>query len=75
LGAYEFSVPLKTLGLKGADGEMLRGDVGVLRGNGFETLHRAYWSNKASGLVSDLPSEAELTPRLWGVWKLEQETR
>jgi hypothetical protein len=75
LGAYEFSVPLKTLSLNAADGEMLRGDVGVLRGNGFETLHRAYWSNKASGLVSDLPSEAELTPRLWGVWKLELEKR
>ena len=33
------------------------GDVGVLLGNGFETLQRTYWSNKASGLVSDLPSD------------------
>jgi hypothetical protein len=72
LGTYEFSVPLKTLGLAGTDGEKLRGDVGVLRGNGFETLQRAYWSNKASGLVSDLPSEAELTPRLWGTWEVKK---
>jgi hypothetical protein len=71
LGAYEFSVPLKVLGLAGTDGEKLRGDIGVLRGNGFETLQRAYWSNKASGLVSDLPSEAELTPALWGKWEVK----
>jgi hypothetical protein len=70
-GTYEFSLPLELLGLSPAKGQSLRGDVGLLRGNGFETLHRAYWSNKASGLVSDLPSEAELTPRLWGVWKFE----
>jgi hypothetical protein len=59
------------LGLKPRHGQTLRGDLGVLRGNGYETLQRAYWSNKASGLVSDLPSEAELTPRLWGTWRME----
>jgi len=35
----------------------------------FQTLHRVYWHNKATGLVSDLPSEAELRPDLWGTWR------
>ena len=25
-----------------------------------------YWSNKATGITADVPSEAELTPGLWG---------
>jgi hypothetical protein len=70
-GIYELSIPLEVLGLKVQHGMKLRGDIGLLRGNGYQTLQRAYWSNKASGLVSDLPSEAELTPRLWGTWEIE----
>jgi hypothetical protein len=70
-GNYEFSIPLAVLGLKPALGEVIRGDVGVLRGNGFQTLQRVYWSNKASGLTSDVPSEAELTPQLWGKWEFK----
>jgi hypothetical protein len=41
----------------------------VLRGDGQKTVQRVYWSNKATGLVSDIPSEAELTPQLWGTFK------
>jgi len=67
-GNYEFSIPLAPLGLKPAAGATLRGDVGILRGNGFQTLQRVYWRNKATGLVSDTPGEAELTPELWGRW-------
>ncbi|HEV3427427.1 MAG TPA: hypothetical protein VG320_06060 [Paraburkholderia sp.] len=63
---YKISVPLSVLGLNATAGRTLAGDIGVLRGNGFQTLQRAYWSNKAGGLVSDLPGEAELTPNLWG---------
>ncbi|MGG5541071.1 hypothetical protein P4G95_29875 [Burkholderia vietnamiensis] len=63
---YKLSVPLKTLHLVAPPGTSLKGDIGVLRGNGTETLQRSYWSNKATGLVSDVPSEAELTPNLWG---------
>jgi len=70
-GDYVLSVPLALLGLSPAAGQEIRGDVGVLRGNGFQTLQRVYWHNKASGLVSDLASEAELTPPLWGVWKFK----
>jgi hypothetical protein len=68
---YVFSIPLEVLHLSPASGQSIRADVGVLRGNGFQTLQRAYWSNKATGLVSDVPSEAELTPKLWGTWKFE----
>ena len=70
-GDYVLSVPLALLGLSPAAGLEIRGDVGILRGNGFQTLQRVYWHNKASGLVSDLASEAELTPPLWGKWKFK----
>jgi len=68
-GDFEFSVPLAVLGLKPTLGSELRGDVGLLRGDGLQTTQRVYWSNKAAGLVSDIPSEAELTPQLWGTLK------
>ena len=65
-GNYEVSIPLATLGLKPMPNQSIRGDLGILRGNGFQTLQRVYWSNKATGITADLPSEAELTPALWG---------
>jgi hypothetical protein len=68
-GHYEFSIPLKILGTVFESphmGSRLRCDLGVLRGNGTQTLQRVYWSNKATAIVSDVPSEAQLTPRLWG---------
>lgn len=68
-GNFEISIPLATLGLKSAAGQRLKGDIGILRGNGFQTLQRVYWANKASGITADVPSEAELTPRLWGRWE------
>ena len=34
-----------------------------------QTLQRAYWSNKATGITADVPSEAMLTPQLWGKWE------
>ncbi len=67
-GNYEFSVPLATLDLKPGAGTAIRGDIGLLRGNGFQTLQRSYWNNKATALVSDVPDEAELVPALWGSW-------
>jgi len=65
-GDFEFSIPLRLLGLNPVPGTELRGDIGLLRGDGIQTKQRVYWSNKATGLVSDIPSEAELTPDLWG---------
>ncbi|MBI3879110.1 MAG: tandem-95 repeat protein [Verrucomicrobia bacterium] len=65
-GFYEFRVPLALLGFAPTNGEVTLGDVGLLRGAGGATVQRVYWHNKSTGLVSDVPSEAELTPELWG---------
>jgi hypothetical protein len=68
-GNYELSVPLEALGLKAIVGLTQNGDIGILRGSGFQTMQRVYWSNKATGITADVPSEAELTPQLWGRWQ------
>ncbi len=65
-GHYEISVPLGLLGLSVQPGWKMRGDMGILRGNGTETTARRYWSNKATAITADVPSEAALTPHLWG---------
>ena len=65
-GNFEFSVPLAVLGIKPQAGLKLRGDIGILRGSSFLTTARSYWSNKATSIVSDVPSEATLEPGLWG---------
>jgi hypothetical protein len=67
-GDFEFSVPLALLNLKPEKDLAIKADLGVLRGSKFQTLHRVYWSNKATDLTSDVPSEAQLTPGLWGRW-------
>jgi hypothetical protein len=67
-GNYAISIPLGVLGLKPAPGERIKADIGLLRGDGSTTQQRVYWSNKATGIVADVPSEAELTPNLWGDW-------
>ncbi|MEJ7560640.1 MAG: PA14 domain-containing protein [Pedobacter sp.] len=63
---YEISVPLSLLKLQPRPDQTIKGDIGILRGNGFQTMQRLYWNNKSTGLTSDLASEAELTPQLWG---------
>ena len=70
-GNYEVSIPLSALGLQPQSGNVIKGDIGVLRGDNNTTVARTYWSNKATGIVSDVPSEAMLTPGLWGDWKFE----
>ncbi len=67
-GNFELSIPLSALALKPAVGTSIRADIGVLRGSGFQTTQRVYWNNKATGITADVPSEAELTPLLWGRW-------
>lgn len=71
-GDYEISVPLSVLNLKPTEGMKIKGDIGILKGDGAQTLSRIYWSNKSTSIVSDVPSEAELTPKLWGNWLFEQ---
>ncbi len=68
-GDYEISIPLTVLGLTAADGVNIKGDIGILRGDGMTTVQRVYWSNKATSITSDVPSEAMLTPLLWGTWR------
>ena len=68
LVACVIAVPLAALGLKPAAGMTLKADIGVLRGDGMQTTQRVYWSNKGTGITSDVPSEAMLTPSLWGKW-------
>ena len=70
-GNFELRVPLSLLGLSPKKGTRLRGDLGVLRGESGETIARRYWSNKATGIVSDVPSEAQLLPANWGVLLFE----
>jgi hypothetical protein len=66
-GVYELAVPLDVLGLDGVKpGLTLRGDVGVLIGDGSETRRRVYWHNRAAQTTSDIPSEARLMPDKWG---------
>ncbi len=67
-GNYAFSIPIDTLGLQPVSGRKIKADIGILRGTGTQTIQRVYWSNKATGITSDVPTEAELTPGLWGEW-------
>ena len=70
-GDYEISIPLQTLGLEAAEGTRIKGDIGVLRGDASETTARVYWHNKATAMVSDVPDEAKLSPKLWGIWEFK----
>jgi hypothetical protein len=71
-GNYEIAIPLAALGLKPAAGLAIKADIGILRGDGMQTTQRVYWSNKGTGITSDVPSEAMLTPNLWGKWVFEE---
>lgn len=66
-GHYEISVPLATLHWAPKANDIVRADIGVLRGANGQTTQRVCWSYKAT----DVPSEAELTPKLWGQWKVQ----
>jgi hypothetical protein len=70
-GTYEISVPLAALGLAPGAGMEISADIGILRGDGSTTTQRVYWTNKATAIVADVPSEAELRPNLWGRWRFE----
>jgi hypothetical protein len=71
-------VPLSDLEIPGAGSATeLRGDFGVIYGDadGIVDELRSYWSNKATGLVNDVPGEVTVTPRLWGRLDFEAATR
>lgn len=70
-GNYEISVPLAALHWTPKANDIVRADIGVLRGLNGQTTQRVYWSNKATAITADVPSEAELTPKLWGRWRVQ----
>ena len=72
-GDFEIAVPLDLINLKPRDGMRISGDIGILRGDGAQTTQRVYSNNKATAIVSDVPSEAALTPELWGVWEFHSQ--
>ena len=69
----EAAVPLKEIGLAPDAGAVLRGDVGVIFSDpgGHRNVLRAYYTNKQSAIVNDIPSEARLEPQKWGVIRVE----
>jgi len=69
-GNFEISVPLSSLYWQPKLAETYRADLGVLRGANGQTTQRVYWANKATAITADVPSEAELTPKLWGKWRI-----
>ncbi len=72
-GNFEISIPLQTLHWQPKPGDTVRADLGVLRGSNCQTTQRVYWANKATAITADVPSEAELTPKLWGKWRVLSE--
>ncbi len=72
-GNFEISVSLSLLQLRPAAGMIIKGDIGILRGQAGQTTARIYWANKATGITADVPSEAMLTPGLWGKWEFKPE--
>ena len=69
----EAAVPLTALGLKPAAGLVIRGDAGFISSDAQGTVNvaRTYWSNRATNLTNDEPSEAWLYPATWGEFKFE----
>ncbi len=64
----EAAIPLATLELKPADGQVLHGDFGVTFGDpaGQRTRLRSYWSNQHTGITDDAVFELMLEPKHWG---------
>jgi hypothetical protein len=71
-GNFEFRFPLNLLELNPRSGMEILGDLGILRGDGRQTIERIYWNNVDTVLVSDIPSEARLQPIHWGIWRFHQ---
>lgn len=67
-------VPLAELGLDPAKTASLKGTVGVIYSDptGTNRVARMYWFDKATDLVSDVPSEARLDANRWGKISLGQ---
>ena len=66
----EGSVPLADLGFAARVPREVRGDLGVIYGDrdGTVNMFRNHWSNKATGLVNDVPGEVMFSPKQWGTF-------
>ncbi|MBI2191688.1 MAG: hypothetical protein HYU36_06870 [Planctomycetes bacterium] len=64
----EAAIPLDEIGFQPRFGERYRLDWGILTTDdyGNTCTGRLYWSNKATAILADAPSEARLLPHLWG---------
>ena len=64
----EAAVPLAALGFTPQPGKGYPCDLGVIFSDptGTNRAARVYWSNKATGLVNDVPGEIMANPNLWG---------
>jgi hypothetical protein len=62
------TIPLAELGIVPETMPQLKGIAGVIFSDpsGKNRASRLYWHDKATGLVSDVPSEARLNPAAWG---------
>ncbi len=68
-GTMEAAISWASLGVTAPKVDtIIKGDIGVLVAdqNGRNTAMRYYWSGKAQTVVCDVPSEARLSPSLWG---------
>ncbi len=65
---------MAALGIKPAAGTVLGADFGATFGNkaGNDTALRSYWSNQATGLVSDEVFELKMEPANWGALELSE---
>ena len=74
MGGYSvlLRVPLADIGLDPAKVTALKGIIGVIYSDplGTNRVARMYWFDKATDLVSDVPSEARLSPEKWGPIRL-----
>jgi len=70
----EAAIPLSALKNDPANLKNLLGDFGVIYGDsaGTQNVFRNYWSNRATGLVNDVPGEIMLSPNLWSEIKFAE---
>jgi hypothetical protein len=75
--SLEASIPIAPLGFKPELGQRYRFDWGILTTDdyGNACTARIYWSNKATGILADAPSEARLMPNLWGFLRVHEYPR
>ncbi len=73
---FTAAIPLRSLGWKPVDGQLLRCDWGVLASDDGHTVQRRfYWSNTLATGTTDEAWEARLDPHLWGTLAVTTATR